>query len=195
MNREFLHLPKIDQRKLLARNVPLYIQYVLARYINSESGYKQVSWLLGAHVPPMTSKEKSKLKKISLKKLNQHINLFHFGADLDSYDELCQKLKLHDFQYQFVGMWIHLCLFQNGSEYSSIVLEDREKIQSYCEDMMKLWSYAANTHQFGNNSDLSGATVIEGMMFLVEAMARFFAQVSTSCPAIQNLIKTIKQTK
>ena len=34
MSSEFLHLSKSDQRKLLARNVPLYIQYILAKYIN-----------------------------------------------------------------------------------------------------------------------------------------------------------------
>ena len=47
MSKEFIHLHKSDQRKLLARNVPLYVQYVLARYINSDSGYEQISWLLG----------------------------------------------------------------------------------------------------------------------------------------------------
>ena len=97
MNKEFLHLTKTDKLKLLSRNVPLYIQYILARYINSESGYEQISWLLGNHTPHMRSKEKSKLRRISLKRLNQHINLFHFGADLDSYEELTYRMKVRKF--------------------------------------------------------------------------------------------------
>ena len=186
MNKEFLHLPKMDQRKLLARNVPLYVQYVFASYINSNSGYDQLSWFLGSHVPLMTKKEKSKLKKISLRKLNQHINLFNFDADLNAYEELCDKLKLHDFHYEFVGMWIHLCIFQNGGELSEMALEEQDKIKSYCADMMKLWSYAVKNNQFVNSAaDLADVKVIEEMMFLVEAMARFFAQVRNSCPAIQ----------
>ena len=96
MSNEFLHLPKSDQRKLLARNVPLYIQYILAKYINSNTGYEQISWLLGSHVPHLNRREKKSLKKVSLKKLNQHINLFHFSADLEYYNILVHNLKLHD---------------------------------------------------------------------------------------------------
>ena len=50
MSKEFINLHKSDQRKLLARNVPLYVQYVLARYINSDSGYEQIRWLLGSEI-------------------------------------------------------------------------------------------------------------------------------------------------
>ena len=71
MNNEFLHLPKSDQRKLLARNVPLYIQYILAKYINSDTGYEQVKWLLGNHIPCLNRKDRKRLKKVSLGKLNR----------------------------------------------------------------------------------------------------------------------------
>lgn len=47
MHQEFLRLPKSDQRKLLSRNTPLFIQYVIARYITGETGYEQIGWLLG----------------------------------------------------------------------------------------------------------------------------------------------------
>ena len=57
MSKEFIHLHKSDQRKLLARNVPLYVQYVLARYINSDSGYEQIRWLLGRVCEIMSSEE------------------------------------------------------------------------------------------------------------------------------------------
>ena len=57
MSKEFINLHKSDQRKLLARNVPLYVQYVLARYINSDSGYEQIRWLLGKVCEIMSSEE------------------------------------------------------------------------------------------------------------------------------------------
>ena len=103
MNNEFLHLPKSDQRKLLARNVPLYIQYILARYINSKTGYEQVSWLLGIHVPRLRRREKKRLKKVSLQKLNRHINLFHFSADLEYYNTLAEDLKSYNFFPDYIG--------------------------------------------------------------------------------------------
>merc|ERR1719433_963000 len=33
--KELLDLPKGDKRKLLARNTPLYVQYILGRYISA----------------------------------------------------------------------------------------------------------------------------------------------------------------
>ena len=47
MHKEFLSLPKNDQRKLLLRNTPLYVQYILGRYISSKSGTDQLYWILG----------------------------------------------------------------------------------------------------------------------------------------------------
>ena len=47
MHKEFLSLPKNDQRKLLLRNTPLYVQYILGRYISGKSGSDQLYWILG----------------------------------------------------------------------------------------------------------------------------------------------------
>ena len=60
------------------------IQYAIfwKKMADSSQLIISLTLLLGNHAPKMTTKEKSKLKKISLKKLNQHINLFHFSADI-----------------------------------------------------------------------------------------------------------------
>ena len=113
---------------------------------------------------------------------------------LDSYEELAFQLKLYNFDTTFIGMWCHLCLFQNGPEYASMVLRESDMIKIYCVDMLALWSYSANGHQSPGNpegTDLTDETVVETMLFLCEQMARFFAQVSTSCPAIQNLLQIL----
>ena len=47
-HKEFTSLPKIDQRRLLARNTPIYVQYILGRYITAEDGYTQLLWILGS---------------------------------------------------------------------------------------------------------------------------------------------------
>jgi hypothetical protein len=131
----------------------------------------------------MTTKEKSKLKKISLKKLNQHINLFHFSADIDSYEKLAFQLKLYNFDITFIGMWCHLCLFQNGPEYASMVLRETDMIKIYCVDMLALWSHSANGYQSNPEGiDLTNENVVEVMLFLCEQMARFFAQSINNWP-------------
>ena len=113
---------------------------------------------------------------------------------LDSYEKMAFHLKLYNFDITFIGMWCHLCLFQNGPEYASMVLRESDMIKIYCVDMLALWSYSANGHQSPGNpegTDLTDETVVETMLFLCEQMARFFAQVSTSCPAIQNLLQIL----
>ena len=66
---------------LFLSNHKIYARFAI-KMADSLQHIFSLTLLLGTHVPRMTSKEKSKLKKISLKKLNQHINLFHFGADI-----------------------------------------------------------------------------------------------------------------
>lgn len=46
----FRSLTSLTQRILLRNNVPLYIQYVLARYFNSPSGLEQLNWILEGQV-------------------------------------------------------------------------------------------------------------------------------------------------
>ena len=107
---------------------------------------------------------------------------------------MAYQLKLHSFDITFIGMWCHLCLFQNGPEFASMVLRETDMIKMYCVDMMALWSHSANGYQDPGNppgTDLSDKTVVESMLFSCEQMARFFAQVSTSCPAIQNLLQIL----
>ena len=111
---------------------------------------------------------------------------------LDSYEKLAFQLKLYNFDITFIGMWCHLCLFQNGPEYASMVLRETDMIKIYCVDMLALWSHSANGYQSNPEGiDLTNENVVEVMLFLCEQMARFFAQVSTSCPAIQNLLQIL----
>ena len=107
---------------------------------------------------------------------------------------MAYQLKFHSFDITFIGMWCHLCLFQNGPEFASMVLRETDLIKMYCVDMMALWSHSANGYQDPGNppgTDLSDETVVQSMLYSCEQMARFFAQVSTSCPAIQNLLQIL----
>ena len=72
--------------------------------------------LLGNHAPKMTTKEKSKLKKISLKKLNQHINLFHFSADIGQVHHMFSRfLNLRFFSQHFLYfVFLKMAFFQRG---------------------------------------------------------------------------------
>ena len=49
----FQSLSKSDQRKLYKRNGPLFVQYLLARYLSAWTGYDQLSVLLGPILPTL----------------------------------------------------------------------------------------------------------------------------------------------
>ena len=142
---------------------------------------------MGSNVPYLHKRERKNLKKISLKKLNQHISLFHFSADLEYYKDLIYDLKLHDFEPRYIGMWCQLCLFQNGMDFNSMVLTNNDDIEQYCKDVVKLWLLTVNNFRSSDcKSNLAHKSIVEKMLLKVEAMARFFAQVSFSCPAYLN---------
>ena len=167
MNLDFCQLSLGDQRKLLARNTPLFIQYVLARYFTAETGYEQLSWLLGFHTPKMSTKEQSFIKKISLKRANQHLNLFHFGAYLDTYREFAQRLNVRTLRYKCTAIWCHIILYQTDH---SMTLDNKQLVERLCEDSLKICAHSGYMFQCTEKPN------IPGMLFSAEAMARFFAQ-------------------
>ncbi len=48
---EFVAMSRLDQRKLLCRNGPLFVQYLLGRYFSANTGKEQVTWLLAGAEP------------------------------------------------------------------------------------------------------------------------------------------------
>ena len=168
MNREFLSLPKDDQRKLLARNTPLFIQFILSQYFTAESGFDQISWLLGSHCPhDLSSDVKQSLRRISLKRLNQHLNLFHIGANLDNFKEFTSRVRLPMGKYKCSAVWCHIILFQSDT---ATYLEDKEKVHSLCQDAALIIPHSAYVFKCSEKPN------VPGMIFTAEAMARFFAQ-------------------
>ena len=60
----FSSLTKEDQLILLKNNIPLYLQYVLARYFTAESGLDQLNWILEGQITT-ESNEATKIQRIS----------------------------------------------------------------------------------------------------------------------------------
>ena len=73
------------------------MQYILGRYISADFGRDQFNWLFGPDT--LQENEKIGLHKISLKKLNQHLNLFHIGAEMDEYKDCANRLKHPEIRY------------------------------------------------------------------------------------------------
>jgi len=78
----FASLQRADQIYLLKNNIPLYLQYVLARYFTAETGLEQVSRILEAPQAPGSG---NPLSLISLRNFQQRANLFPSPETFDLY--------------------------------------------------------------------------------------------------------------
>lgn len=168
INKDFVNLSKDDQRKLLARNTPLYIQYMLARYITGETGFEQLEWMLGVTLPKhLSSDEKVNLRKVSLKKLVKHLNLFHLGANIDNYAEFAKRLNIRGIGYKCTAVWCHLILFQTDN---NVKLDDAAKVHQLSHDAQSICPHSAHVMKCVDKPN------VPAMIHTAEAMARFFAQ-------------------
>ena len=87
----FVALKREDQVCLLQNNIPLYLQYVIARYFTAETGLEQVSRILETPVAPGS---KNPFWVISLKHFQQKVNLFPSSEMFEVYSHHCQSIGL-----------------------------------------------------------------------------------------------------
>jgi hypothetical protein len=66
----FASLSTNDQNVLLETNIPLYIQYILARYFSSESGLEQMAWLMEGQISVGSIEDVQNLHYIGLREFN-----------------------------------------------------------------------------------------------------------------------------
>ena len=78
----FSSLCKEDQKILLRNNIPLYLQYVLARYFSSDTGLSQLNWITEGQITTEPLKRMGKIFRISLNEYNSVTGLF---SDMESY--------------------------------------------------------------------------------------------------------------
>ncbi len=60
---EFASLSRLDQRRLLCRNAPLFVQYLLGRYFCAPTAYEQLHWILACQVKRKLRLEMHKIWK------------------------------------------------------------------------------------------------------------------------------------
>jgi hypothetical protein len=71
----FSSLSKQDQNLLLENNIPLYIQYIIARYFSAETGIEQLNWITEGQIYLDSIEVVTSLSRISLKEYNNSVNI------------------------------------------------------------------------------------------------------------------------
>jgi hypothetical protein len=66
----FASLSTNDQNVLLETNIPLYIQYILARYFSSETGLEQIAWMMEGQISVGSIEDVQNLHYVGIREFN-----------------------------------------------------------------------------------------------------------------------------
>ena len=137
---DFLSLHKNDQRKLLARNAPLFVQFVLAKYLTSSSCQRQIQWLLLHQLPDKINWRL--MHKMSMKRINHQLKLFKDPDARRIYKDFVKNISACPIKMEQLGIWIHVTLFQHDPQMGLVEPQKVhilcEKSMSACEDFIQL---------------------------------------------------------
>jgi len=70
----FTTLTREDQEILLKNNIPLYLQYIMARYFHADTGMDQLTWMLEGQVAIDSIEDVTNLSRISFNEYNTTVN-------------------------------------------------------------------------------------------------------------------------
>lgn len=135
----FASLNKEDQIFLLKNNIPLYLQYITARYFSAETGFDQLSWILeGQLLIGPTTDFKSSFYRLTLKDYSQQNNLFVTPEIVELYSHFCQNVGVFfPFPRRFNGLIASILLFHVPDSQKNC-LKDSKKISCFYNEAKEL---------------------------------------------------------
>jgi len=86
-------LSNIDQKKLMDRNMPLYIQLLIASYFGAENGAEQLQFICNFCNCSSANQSTREVFFMSLQNFNTISKLFKFDSDLVYYCDLIAKVR------------------------------------------------------------------------------------------------------
>jgi hypothetical protein len=122
----FSSLTKEDQIILLKNNVPLYLQYIIARYFSAATGLDQLSWILEGQISIDSIEEVTTLSKISLTEYNLQVDLFHSSNVTELYLSSVENIGLYyPFPQQCNGLIANLLMYHKTDAMTELLTEPK----------------------------------------------------------------------
>ncbi len=137
----FRSIPSTDQLTLLKCNIPLYLQYVMARYFSSSTGLEQLSWILEGQLSIPTEQEVRALHQIGLSEYNISTGLFSNTGVAELYKHYSESIGMfYQFPQHYNGIVANLLLYRTN-ESMLMSLKEPVKIKALfdeAQDLVKL---------------------------------------------------------
>lgn len=106
--------------------MPLYIQYVLAKYFSASNGLEQLTWILEGQVPIESVDEVQRLSRLDLKEYNNSLTMFLTSEEAELYSYHCQNVGLfYPFPQHCNGLVANLILFHTNDTLSEYLQEPK----------------------------------------------------------------------
>ncbi len=138
LSSEFHMLSNVDQKKLIDRNTPLYIQLLIASYFGAHNGVKQLEFIQNFSQSSSADHSTREVFFMSLQNFNTISQLFKFDSDLVYFCNLIEKIR----SVNLVGieqqaMLAYMVLFDslndlNSSQILRAIAKRKEQIYHNC---------------------------------------------------------------
>lgn len=147
----FQSLSMNDQEVLLKNNIPLYLQYITGRYLTSNSGLEQLTWILEGNLPLISPDDVFNLTSVSFEQFvcDQHLN--HSSEVFEMYSDYLAMLKhFFTFPYYFNGLIANMLLYYMTESVKN-ELEDPEKVEMLFSEAKELVEKQLDKTDLGEN--------------------------------------------
>jgi hypothetical protein len=123
---------------LLKNNIPLYLQYVMARYFSAETGIEQVNWILEGQLITESLDEITKLSRISLTEFNSTVQMFPTSETAELYSRYAENIGMfYPFSQHCSGLVANMLLFYSNDSVLD-ELQEPKRISCIFEEAKEL---------------------------------------------------------
>ena len=134
----FRTLSREDQSILLKNNIPLYIQYILARYFHSDTGMEQLTWMLEGQVAIESIEEVTNLTRISFSEYNTTVHWISSADKAGIYNHCIENIGVfYPFPPYCNGLIANLLLYYTDSSMAE-GLQESKRISCIFEEAKEL---------------------------------------------------------
>ena len=134
----FATLTREDQAILLKNNIPLYLQYIMARYFHADTGMEQLTWMLEGQVAIDSIEDVTNLSRISFTEYNTTVNWIMSADKANIYYHCAENIGIfYPFPPYCNGLIANLLLYHTTDSMVKS-LKDPKRISCIFQDAKDL---------------------------------------------------------
>jgi len=161
-----------DQRALLRKNLPLYLQYIIARYFDCETGLDQLSWLLEGHIPSQSIEDIQSLRFLDFDRVNKTVLFFESEPFVEEYKFLMKQIgDYFPFPHHYNGLLVNMLVY-SSDERTDLV--DLPRIRNMFEENKRVLNLGQSL--LDSSLILFGSKNLDGLINILKRMDILFGK-------------------